>query len=98
MDLMGCAASFEGGAIYSYAVTASLTGNNTFEYNSATTGGGIHIHACWSKMSITNSCTFKHNVAVFGGGIYAARSALNFSGTSSITENHAARDGGGMAV
>ena len=39
---VGCAASYEGGAIYSYAATASLTGDNTFEYNSATTGGGLH--------------------------------------------------------
>ena len=32
--------SYEGGAIFTYGAKASLTGNNTFESNSATTGGG----------------------------------------------------------
>ena len=47
-----CVASYEGGAIFTYAATASLHGNITFESNSATTGGGIH--ARWSNISITN--------------------------------------------
>ena len=63
---MGCAASYEGGAIYSYAATASLTGNITFESNSATSGGGLHAH--WSNVRVTERSKFKKNIAVFGGG------------------------------
>ena len=64
----GCVASFEGGAVYSYAATASLPGNSTFESNTATTGGGIH--ARWGNVRVTNCSDFRHNIAVFGGGIY----------------------------
>ena len=76
-----CSASYERGVIYSYAATASLTGNNTFESNTATSGGGVHAH--WSNMSITVTSKFEKNNAVFGGGITLTAAPLN-----SITPPH----------
>ena len=52
-----CVASYEGGAIYSYAATASLNGNNTFKSNTATTGRGLH--ARWSNVRITERSKFE---------------------------------------
>ena len=78
-----CAASYEGGAIFTYAATASLPGNNTFESNSATTGGGIH--ARWSNVSVTNKqFGFKFNMAVFGGGIFSDNSTFEFNGSVTL--------------
>ena len=89
-----CAASFEGGAIFTYASTARLTGSNTFESNLATTGGGIH--ARWSDVSVTNSCSFKQNIAVFGGGIYTDSSNFEFNDLSTFRDNQANHTGGGI--
>ena len=91
---MECVASYEGGAIYSYAVTASLTGNNTFEYNSATSGGGIH--ARWSHVSVTERSKFQKNIAVFGGGIYTDNSTFELNGSSTLRGNKANHTGGSI--
>ena len=89
-----CVASFEGGAVYSYAATASLTGNITFESNSATTGGGLH--ARWSNVRVTERSKFKKNIAVFGGGIYTDNSTFEFNGSSIFRDNKANYTGGGI--
>ena len=89
-----CAASFEGGAIFMYAATASLTGNITFESNSATTGGGLH--ARWSNVRVTERSKFKKNIAVFGGGIYTDNSTFKFNGSSIFRDNKADHTGGGI--
>ena len=91
---VGCVASYEGGAIYSYAATASLTGNITFESNSATTGGGLH--ARWSNVRVTERSKFKKNIAVFGGGIYTDNSIFKFNGSSIFRDNKANYTGGGI--
>ena len=91
---MGCVASFEGGAIYSYAATASLTGNNTFESNTATSGGGLH--ARWSNVRITERNKFEKNIAVFGGGIYTDNSTFKCNGSSIFSRNEANYTGGGI--
>ena len=89
-----CAASYEGGAIYSYAATASLTSNNTFESNTATTGGGLH--ARWSHVSVTETSKFEKNIAVFGSGIYTDNSTFEFNGSSTFRGNKANYSGGGI--
>ena len=89
-----CAASYEGGAIFTYAATVSLPGNNTFEFNSATTGGGIH--ARWSNVRVANSCGFKFNMAVFGGGIFSDNSSFEFNDSVTLKGNQANHTGGGI--
>ena len=95
-----CVASYEGGAIFSYDAKLSLVGNNIFESNSATTGGGIH--ARWSYVRVTNNSNFTNNVAVFGGGIYTNNSTFEFhgsstfNGSSTFSGNHANHTGGGI--
>ena len=91
---VGCVAIYEGGAIYSYAATASLTGNITFESNSATTGAGLH--ARWSNVRVTERSKFKKNIAVFGGGIYTDNSIFKFNGSSIFRDNKANYTGGGI--
>ena len=61
----------KGGAIFTYAVTSSLHGQNVFESNSATTGGGIH--ARWSNVRVSSRSNLKHNIAVFGGGVFVGQ-------------------------
>ena len=89
-----CVASYEGGAIYLYAATASLTGNITFESNTATTGGGLHVR--WSNVSVTNTCSFEHNIAVFGGGIYTDNSTFKLNDSSIFRSNKANYTGGAI--
>ena len=89
-----CAAGYEGGAIYSYAATASLTGNNTFESNTATTGGGLH--ARWSHVSVTETSKFQKNIAVFGGGIYTDNSTFEFNDSTTFSGNKANYTAGGI--
>ena len=91
---MECAASYEGGAIYSYGATATLTGNNTFEYNSATSGGGIHVR--WSHVSVTERTKFQKSIAVFGGGIYTDNSTFEFNDSSTFRGNKANHTGGSI--
>ena len=77
-----------------------LFGNNTFESNSATTGGGLH--ARWSNVSVANNSNFTNNSAVFGGGIYTDNSTFEFHGSSTYNDlisfrgNHANHTGGGI--
>ena len=89
-----CVASYEGGAIFTYAAIASLHGSSTFESNSATTGGGIHIR--WSIVSIKNSCSFMHNNAVFGGGVFSDNSTFSFNHSNTFKGNQANYTGGGI--
>ena len=91
---VGCVANYEGGAIYSCAATASLTGNITFESNSATSGGGLH--ARWSNVSVTERSKFEKNIAVFGGGIYTDNSTFIFNDSSTFRGNKADYTGGGI--
>ena len=91
---VACVASYEGGAIFTYAAKISLPGNNTFEFNSATTGGGLH--ARWSNVSVDNNCSFKCNTAVFAGGIFTDNSTFKFNGFSTFIGNKARHTGGGI--
>ena len=89
-----CAAGYEGGAIYSYAATVHLTGNTTFESNTATAGGGLH--ARWSHVSVTERSKFEKNIAVFGGGIYTDNSTFELNDSITFTGNKANHTGGGI--
>ena len=68
--------------------------NNTFECNSATSGGGLH--ARWSDLSVTNNSNFWYNTAVFGGGIFIDNSNLMFNGSCTFRGNQANYTGGGI--
>jgi predicted outer membrane repeat protein len=74
-----------GGAIYNYAGTLSVT-NSTFYLNSATTSGGA-IYSQGGTVQITNS-TFGINAANGGGG------ALNNAGSSFLMQNSIVANGG----
>ena len=89
-----CVARYEGGAIFTYAATASLHGNNVFKSNSAITGGGIH--ARWSDVSVTNNCSFKLNIAVFGGGVFTDSCTFKMNGSITFKGNQANYTGGAI--
>ena len=89
-----CVASYEGGAIFTYAATASLHGNNVFKPNSAITGG--EIHARWSNVCITNRCSFKLNIAVFGGGVFTDSCTTKINGSITFKGNQANYTGGAI--
>ena len=89
-----CVASYEGGAIFIYAATASLLGKNVFKSNSAISGGGIH--ARWSNLSVTNSCSFRHNIAVIGGGMFTDGCTFKMNGSITFKGNQANYTGGAI--
>lgn len=79
---MECAVNYVGGALFTYNATVNLPGNNIFESNIATTGGGLHAHC--SAWFVTNSC---HNLAVFGSGIYTVNRIFKFIGSFTLRDN-----------
>ena len=53
-------------SLHNYASRANLTSINSFDSNSATTGG--ELRAYWSD--VTERSKFEKNIAVFGGEIH----------------------------
>ena len=71
-----------------------LAGKTSFESNTATYGGGMHVH----NTKISGSMTFTYSSATEGGGgIYASQSTFNFTGESTV-KNNVAVDGGGLLI
>lgn len=87
-------ATTDGGGIYSFSSTASIS-NSSFQSNSASSGGGLLTSG--GSLSVSN-CNFQTNLASFGGGVFSY-STTSFTLTNcNFQSNRATNSGGGMAL
>ncbi|MCC8020559.1 MAG: hypothetical protein LIO63_01005 [Akkermansia sp.] len=100
----GNTSTSNGGAVYSYAVTA-FTGNVSISFveNQGADGGAFYNGGYSTTFSGNASVTFSGNTATSGegGAIYAVGSGpVEFAGNSQVvfTDNTASSDGGGISA
>ena len=87
--------NWNGGAIYASYSTLNVT-RNTFQNNSAETGGALCIYETSSlvKHTVIRGNTFQNNYAEFGGALHIHRS--NVTVTSNAFHNNTADAGGAL--
>ena len=93
------AKSLNGAALYVFNnSTVILSGNNTFNHNSAVIGGAIVIYG--SFITISGTILFERNVAVLNGGamLLDSNTVINISGKAVFLRNSANFSGGAIQL
>ena len=93
------AKSLNGAALYVFNnSTVILSGNNTFNHNSAVIGGAILIYG--SFITISGTILFERNVAVLNGGamLLESNTVINISGRAVFLRNSANFSGGAIQL